>query len=101
IGMAFRTAAWVTHSLFPAQGRYKAFAMVHVLGAFVFLAMVFAAAVLGKKHFGGAIAVATAVSIYFALEAPAKIILAMRPMKGTWRDVASIFLPPMILSGAA
>ena len=101
VGMAFRTAAWATHSLFPAQGRYKVFALLHVVGAVVFLALVLAGAMMGKHYLGGAVAVAIAVTIYFAIEAPAKVILAMRPMGGTWRDVLMIFVPSMILSGLA
>jgi len=101
VGMSFRTAGWVAHSLFPAQGRYRMFALVHVWGAIVFMILVFVAAKVGKHYGGGAVAVAIAVSIYFALEGPAKVLLAMRPMNGTWRDAVRIFVPPMILSGIA
>src|SRR5262245_49072177 len=101
VGVSFRAAGWVAHSLFPAQGRYRIFALLHICGAVVFMTLVLVAAKVGKHYAGGAVAVAITVSMYFAIEGPAKVLLAMRPMNGTWRDAVLIFVPPMILSGLA
>jgi len=67
----------------------------------VFMAMVVAGAHTGKHWGGGAVVVAIAVSIYFALEAPVKMFLALRPMSGSIRDVVTIFIPPLVLGGLA
>src|SRR5262249_29685772 len=101
VGMSFRAAGWIAHSLFPAQGRYKILALITAQGAVVFMILVLMAARVGKHYGGGAVAVAITVTIYFALEAPVKLLLAMRPMNGTWRDAVLIFVPPMFLSGVA
>jgi PST family polysaccharide transporter len=98
IGMAFRTAGWAIHSLIPAQGRYRLYAAIHGVGAVAFVALVFVGGLLGRNFGGGAVAVAVAVSIYFAFEAPITMLLAIRRLNGTLRDIAAIFVPPLLLS---
>jgi len=98
IGMAFRTSGWAIHSLLPAQGRYGLYAVIHAIGAAVFLALVFTGAMIGRRSGEGAVAVAVAVSIYFALEAPIAMLLAIKPLKLGFRDIVTIFVPPLILS---
>lgn len=99
VGMAFRTSGWAIHSLLPAQGRYRLYTLIHVVGAFVFMTLVITAALIGKRHDNGAVTVAVAVTLYFALDSVISMLLAIRPLKGDIRDIARIFVPPLVLGG--
>lgn len=90
-GMAFRMIGWPTQTMLQAQARYASFCILNVVGAAMFLAGVSVA-----SWRGGALAVAFVVSGYFAVEAPVTVFVAIRSLGGTIKDVARIFVWPLI-----
>lgn len=98
IGMAFRAVGSPSQSLIQAQGRFRAFMLLNLMGAAAFVSMVAIGAAAGKHWLGGQVTVAIAAAIYFAIEGPIDLYVAIRPAGGNWRDVWHVHAMPLLLS---
>jgi len=93
LGMAMIIASPPASSLILAQGRFSFFFFWTASLSAVFLA----AACTGAK-LGGAVSVATAVCAYYVIFGPLGVYVAIRPGGGTWKDVAAVYLKPLLFS---
>jgi len=101
VGMAFRAVGLPTQSLIQAQGRFRTFMLLNVIGAATFLAMVAGGAWAGYYWLRGEVTVAIAASIYCAGEGLADIYVAIRPQGGRWRDIRTVFFVPTLAGAGA
>jgi O-antigen/teichoic acid export membrane protein len=108
VGMAFRVVASPGGSLIQAQGRFRVILATNVINAIVFLTLVTIGALLGRDHADSpnlwirpATTVGIAVALYFALIGPVFLYVAIRPSGGTWRDIARVYVAPMVASALA
>src|SRR5205085_3781661 len=93
LGMAFRCVGYPSFSLMQARGRFKTFSGLVGIGAVVFITLTLTASKFTPDA-AAAIRVAQVVAIYFALEAPIAIYIAIRPAGGTWRNVWKVYFIP-------
>lgn len=96
LGMALRLVSSPAGSLFNAQGRFRT-----VLNIYIVYAAVFLSAVTVGAKLGSGIGVAIAASACFACLGPVYMYIAIRPGGGTWRDIRSIFVAPVVASACA
>jgi PST family polysaccharide transporter len=106
IGMAFRVVASPGGSLIQAQGRFRVILITNVINAIVFLSLVTVGALAGRPGAANlwwrpATTVGIAVAFYFALIGPIFLYIAIRPSGGTWRDIARVYVGPMVVSTVA
>jgi len=103
IGMAFRVVASPGGSLIQAQGRFRVILITNVINAIIFLTLVTVGAMAGRPGAANlwwrpATTVGIAVAFYFALIGPVFLYIAIRPSGGTWRDIARVYVAPMLVS---
>jgi O-antigen/teichoic acid export membrane protein len=106
IGMAFRVVASPGGSLIQAQGRFRVILITNVINAIIFLTLVTVGAMAGRPGAANlwlrpATTVGIAVAFYFALIGPIFLYVAIRPSGGTWRDIARVYVAPMVVSTVA
>lgn len=88
VGMAFRVIGSPAGSLFYAQGRFRTVLYLHALYAAVFMLLVTTAA-----QYGGAVSVAFAVSLFFAMHSLVQTYIGIRPGGAGMKDAARVFFP--------
>lgn len=96
IGMAWLLFGWQAGALLQAQRRLNVLLRYGVASVFIFLGLVYIGSRLGE-----AAGVAVAVSIAFMILAILSFCMATIPMGARPREVARLFLVPMILSAVA
>jgi PST family polysaccharide transporter len=96
IGMAFSVLGGVQSSMILAQGRFKLFFHWSVMITIAYIAFI---ATGGKL--GGAAAVATAVTLFYAVFGPLGFYLSVKPLGGGVSDVLRVCMVPIILGTAA
>jgi O-antigen/teichoic acid export membrane protein len=96
IGMAFSTLGGVSASMIQAQGRFKLFFQWSIAISVAFLLFVTIGA-----HLGGAAAVATAVTLFYAIFSPIGFYISIRPLGGLIYDVLLACFVPIILGATA
>jgi O-antigen/teichoic acid export membrane protein len=91
------SAGWmimaVHHSatmLLKAQSRFGVYLWLNAAAAVVFVACVYAGAKLGQG-----VGAAVGVMAYSVLVGPTAVYVAIRPLKGTWRQTANVFAAPV------
>jgi hypothetical protein len=92
--------------LIQAQGRFRVILITNVINAIVFLGLVTAGALIGRRDAASvwlrpATTVGIAVAFYFALIGPIFLYVAIRPSGGTWRDIARVYFAPMAVGAGA
>jgi O-antigen/teichoic acid export membrane protein len=100
IGMAFRSVGFPSFSLMQAQGRFKTLSILLGAGAALFLTLTLVTSALASDS-TAAVRVAIAVAIYFALEGPIAMYVAIKYAGGGWRDVWNVYAIPVLLSAIA
>jgi PST family polysaccharide transporter len=100
IGMAMRMGGWSSQTMLQAQGRFRSYMLLNVIGAVTFMTMVGIAS-WRAPHDQAPVYVAIAAALYFTIEGPAALYLAIRPGGGTWEDVFRTYAIPMIVAVAA
>ncbi len=93
LAAAIRLAGSSSTNLLQAQGRFHAGMLWSVASAVTFTVLVFAG-----SFFGGAVLVAVGGALGALLLAPAQMLSAIKPGGGCVRDVARLYLPPLLLS---
>lgn len=93
VGMALTLMGGPASSLILAQRRFAVYFWWSLLGAVSFLAMVAVGGLLG-----GAVSVAVAVSIFFAIFGPVGLRLAIAPTAAGWADVGRVYGTPICAS---
>ncbi|HWB19453.1 MAG TPA: oligosaccharide flippase family protein, partial [Phycisphaerales bacterium] len=95
IGMALRMASLASVALIKAQGRMFTYLRLY----FVWVIIVFALSYLGAAFFeNGAVGVAIATTVYFALLGPVNTYIAIRPAGGTTRQIITAYVGPIAAS---
>ena len=92
--MMFRLVGRPAQSLMQAQGRFGVLMKLNLFGAAAFVTLVACAAQMGAE-----VAVASAVSIYFALEAFAFRYIALDSNRTSVGDVLGVFALPTAIAG--
>src|SRR2546423_4722621 len=100
IGMAFRAVGYPSFSLIQAQGQFKTFSTLAGIGALLFLTLTLTASKLSPDP-SAALRVGQVVAIYFVLEGPIAMYIALRRTGGDWRDVWKVYFIPLLLSAIA
>ncbi|HEV8607782.1 MAG TPA: oligosaccharide flippase family protein [Tepidisphaeraceae bacterium] len=100
IGMAFRSVGFPSFSLMQAQGRFKSYSMLLGIGAALFLALTLITSAISPDS-TAAVRVAQVVALYFVLEGPIAMYVAIRHAGGAWRDVWKVYAFPVLLSAVA
>jgi PST family polysaccharide transporter len=100
VGMAFRMLAWPAFSLLQAQGRFATQLTLGAAGAVLFVALVTVAAATASPAFAP-VAVGIAVSVYFTLEGPISLYVAIRPAGAGWAQVAAVYTRPLLFGSLA
>jgi hypothetical protein len=100
LGMAFRSVGYPSFSLIQAQGRFKTFSIVSGIGAAVFLTLTLTASALTPDA-SAAVRLAQVVAIYFVLEGPIAMYVAVSRAGAAWRDVWNVYFIPVLLSAIA
>lgn len=90
IGMAFRMIGSPGGSLLMAQGRFRA-----LLVLCLSYAAVFAAAVATGGTLHGALGVAVAAAVFFTIQGPVNLLVAIAPNGGTLRDIWKVYAVPL------
>jgi len=100
LGMAFRSVGYPSFSLIQAQGRFKTLSIFLGIGAALFLTLTLIASRFSSDA-TAALRVAQGVALYFALEGPIAMYIAISRAGGTWRDVWQVYFIPVLLSVVA
>jgi O-antigen/teichoic acid export membrane protein len=100
LGMAFRSVGYPSFSLIQAQGRFKTLAILLGFGATLFLILTLTASRFTSDA-TAAVRVAQVVALYFALEGPITMYIAISRAGGTWGDVWRVYFFPMLLGAVA
>jgi PST family polysaccharide transporter len=93
VGMALSLVGAAASNLIVAQGRFVTLFRWSAISAVCFMAAVITAA-----NQGQGLAVAVAVSAFYAVFGPVGVYIAIRTAEGSWREVAQIYLLPLTLS---
>jgi PST family polysaccharide transporter len=96
LAAAVNLAGSSSENLFQSQGRFHAAMLWATISAGTFTALVFLGSI-----FGGPVLVAAGSLACAAVVAPARTWSAIRVGGGRFRDVARVFLPPLLFSGLA
>src|SRR5688500_3516230 len=100
IGMAMRMGGWSSQTMLQAQGRFKTYMLLNVIGATAFLTMVGFASWRASNE-QAPVYVAIAAAVYFTFEGPIALYLAIRPGGGTWGHVARTYASPIVIAVAS
>lgn len=92
MGMALLAVVTPANGLLMAQGRFKTYLLLSVISA----AMSLTFTPLGGMLANG-IGVAIATTLHLAISAPINLRLALKPLGGTWREIAAALLPAAAL----
>lgn len=96
VGLALDAVSWVAGALLNARGEFGAALRYVVVQLPIFFALVVVGAVLDK-----AVGVAWAVCVFYAVTQPVFVIGAYRRVGITPRQVAAIYLRPLVLAAVA
>jgi len=100
LGMAFRSVGYPSFSLIQAQGRFRTLSIFSGIGAAAFLALTLSASAL-SPDLRAPVSVALVVAIYFMVEGPVAMYVAVQRGGGRWRDVWNVYFIPVVLSFSA
>jgi PST family polysaccharide transporter len=88
IGMALLAVVTPANGLLMAQGRFRMYLLLSVISAAMSLTFTPLGGLLG-----GGIGVAIATTLHLAISAPVNLRLTLKPLGGTWREIAGALLP--------
>lgn len=92
IGMALLAVVTPANGLLMAQGRFRMYLLLSVISAVMSLTFTPLGGILG-----GGIGVAIATTLHLAIAAPINLRLTLKPLGGTWRDIAAALVPASAL----
>lgn len=100
VAMAFRLLSGPSQSLLMAQGRFRGYMTLNILGLGTFVVLVTLAAQRASAA-TAPVAVAAAAGFYFICEGPVSLALATRGISRIWKNVADVFAVPTACAAIA